>query len=169
MYINLGDWSIRNWVDDDELSLVKYANNYNIWINVDDVFPHPYTRKDAKNWIESTKQLPQTNFAIASSIEAIGGIGFKLKHDIYRRSAEVGYWLGESYWGKGIVSKALAAIKEYAFTNFDLVRLSATVFEWNKASARVLEKNGFSLEGRLIKSITKNGNTVDSLLYAITR
>ena len=101
MYINLGDWSIRNYVDDDEVALVKYANNYKIWVNVDDIFPYPYTKNDAKNWIESTKQLPQTNFAIASPKEAIGGIGLKLKANIYKGSAEVGYWLGEPYWGQG--------------------------------------------------------------------
>jgi [ribosomal protein S5]-alanine N-acetyltransferase len=169
VYITFGDWSIRNHVKDDEAALVKYANTYKIWINVDDIFPHPYTSSDAKNWIESCNQLPHTNFAIATAIEAIGGIGFKLRTDIYKRSAEIGYWLGEPFWGKGIATKALGAIVEYAFTNFDLVRLSAIVFEWNQASARVLEKNGFKLEGRLVKSITKNGKTVDSLQYALTR
>jgi RimJ/RimL family protein N-acetyltransferase len=166
---DLGAWKLRNWTDDDIPALVKYANNAKIWLNVRDIFPHPYTESDAKQWIKLAGTSPVTNFAIASQVEAIGGIGFTLQSDIYKRSAEIGYWIGEPHWGKGIATLALGSIVQYAFANYDLTRLYATVFESNSASARVLEKNGFKLEARLIKSITKNGHTMDALLYALIR
>ncbi len=169
MDIDLGAWKLRNWTDDDVPALVKYANNVNIWRNLDDIFPYPYTESDAKKWINLSGIPPVTNFAIASQVEAIGGIGFTLQPEIYRRSAAIGYWLGEPYWGKCIATLALGAIVQYAFTNFDLVRLYALVFEPNKASARVLEKNGFKQEARLKKSITKQGHTMDAFLYALIR
>jgi len=169
MYVKIGQYIIRNWAPADEAALVKYADNRRVWINLRDLFPHPYTAADAKIWMVTSAKRPVTNFAIATDEEAIGGIGLKLKKDIYRRSAEVGYWLGEPFWGRGIATAALKSITAFAFKDFDLVRLYAHVFEWNSPSARVLEKNGFSLEGRLVKSITKDGRTIDSLLYALTR
>jgi [ribosomal protein S5]-alanine N-acetyltransferase len=167
--IEPGDWQLREWAPTDEAALVKYANNIKIWENVRDVFPYPYTSLDAQEWIDRASQRPITNFAIALPAEAIGGVGFVLQEDIYSRSAEIGYWVGEPFWGKGIATSALGALVRFAFSNFDLVRLYATVFEWNTASARVLEKNGFELEGRLAKSVTKKGATIDSLLYALLR
>jgi [ribosomal protein S5]-alanine N-acetyltransferase len=169
MDISLGDWKLRHWTDDDMTALVKYANNFNIWINVRDLFPHPYTSSDAREWIKLAGAPPVTNFAIASQVEAIGGIGFTIQPDIGRRSAEIGYWIGELHWGKGIATMALGALVRHAFANYDLVRLHATVFEPNRASARVLEKNGFKLEARLVKSVTKNGQMMDSFLYALTK
>jgi [ribosomal protein S5]-alanine N-acetyltransferase len=164
--IRIGEWSLRSWEKADVPALVKYADNRKIWLNVRDAFPYPYTRKDAEAWI-NTMQDPLTNFAIAGPAEAIGGVGFNLQEDVYCRSAEIGYWLGEPYWNRGIATLAVAATVKYAFATFDLVRLYATVFEWNPASARVLEKNGFKLEGRLLKSVTKDGKTIDSLQYAL--
>jgi RimJ/RimL family protein N-acetyltransferase len=165
-----GGWQIRSWQAQDRRALVKYANNRNIWINLRDAFPHPYTELDAQAWIQqTTQQVPETQFAIASDQEAIGAIGFLLQEDVYRRSAEIGYWLGEPFWGRGITTRAVCALTEYAFTHFDLVRLYATVFEWNPASARVLEKAGYAYEGRLRKSVTKDGKTIDQLLFATVR
>jgi len=112
---------------------------------------------------------PVTSFAIALDDEAVGGIGFTVQNDVAHRSAEIGYWLGEQFWGRGIATEALTAVTEYAFKNFDLCRLYAHVFEWNPASARVLEKAGYDFEGRLKKSVTKNGQTIDQLMYAIVR
>ena len=88
---------------------------------------------------------------------------------MYRRSAEIGYWLGEPFWGRGIATAALRAVTDYAFAQHDLVRLHAAVYEWNPASARVLEKVGYVLEGRLRKSVTRDGQTIDGLLYARIR
>lgn len=170
MIIDLNNkYKLRNWDFEDVPALVKYADNIKIWMNVHDFFPHPYTETDARQWIEKNLVLPITNFAIATDEEAIGGIGFNCQADIHRKSAEIGYWLGEPWWGRGIATMALRATLEYAFTNFDLVRIYTTVFEWNPASARVLEKNGFKLEARLVKSVTKKEQIIDSFLYAITR
>jgi [ribosomal protein S5]-alanine N-acetyltransferase len=169
MDINVGTWKLRSWKDDDTTALVKYANNVKIWINVRDVFPHPYTASNARQWIKLAATPPITNFAIATQDEAIGGIGFTIQSDISRRSAEIGYWIGEPHWGRGIATLALGALARYAFANYDLVRLYATVFEPNQASARVLEKNSFKLEGRLVNSVTKKGQTMDAFLYALTK
>lgn len=170
MEIPAGDRVLRPWREGDEPALVKYANNRNVWINLKDLFPHPYTMEDAEAWVQSQKdQDPPTNFAIANADEAIGAIGLRLQSDIYKRSAEVGYWLGEPFWGRGIATHAVRAMTEYAFEQFDLVRLYATVKEWNPASARVLEKCGFTREARLRKSATKDGQTGDLFLYALVR
>lgn len=170
MLINLGDWQIRSWLPTDVASLVKYADNRNVSINLRDAFPHPYTSEHAQTWIRlASGQDPETNFAIANSVEAVGGIGLRLSEDVFRRTGEIGYWLGEPFWGKGIATRAVVAMTDFAFTQFDLVRLQAHVFEWNPASARVLEKAGYSLEGRLRKSITKEGKTIDRFLYAKIR
>ncbi len=150
--------------------LVKYADNRNIWLNLKDSFPNPYHEEDAREWIERAN-APQPNlaYAIASNEEAVGAIGLRLQQDVYRRSADIGYWLGEPFWGQGIATKAVRALTEYAFANLDLIRLYGAVFEWNPASARVLEKAGYTYEGRLRKSVTKDGKTIDQLLYAIVR
>ena len=170
MEIPAGSWVLRPWREGDEPALAKYANNRNVWMNLEDAFPHPYTMEDAVAWVQSQKDRePPTNLAIADADEAIGAIGLKLQGDVYQRTAEVGYWLGEPFWGQGIATHALQAFTEYAFTTFDLVRLQAFVKEWNPASARVLEKCGFTLEGRLRKNVTKDGKAVDQFLYALVR
>lgn len=167
MLIELGEWRIRSWHPEDEASLVKYANNRNISINMRDTFSYPYTLEHAIEWIRvATSQAPETNFAIATPKEVIGGIGLRLGEDVHRRTAEIGYWLGEPYWGLGIATRAVMAVTEHAFARFDLQRIEAHVYEWNPASARVLEKAGYLLEGRLRKSITKEDRTMDLLLYA---
>ncbi len=154
----------------DAESLAKYANNRKVWRNLLDAFPHPYTRADALAWIGDHQQDdPPTEFAIASAEEAIGAVGFRIGKDVGRRSAMVGYWLGEPYWGKGIATSAVRALVDYAFKTFDLVRLEAVVFEWNPASMRVLEKTGFTLESRMRKSVTKDGQTIDSFKYVLIR
>ena len=168
MEIKLTRSTIREWRTGDEASLVRHANNRNVWRNVRDAFPHPYTRNDAEQWISTAgSAMPPTSFAIEVNGEAAGGIGVVLGRDVYRRSGEIGYWLGEEYWGRGILSEALPAMTTYAFANFDLVRIWAGVFEWNGASARVLEKSGYKLEARLRKGATKEGKTIDELLYAM--
>lgn len=154
----------------DAESLARYANNYNVWVNVRDRFPHPYSVNDAKSWIRSaTDRHPPESFAIASSKEAIGGIGLHVQSDVYRKSAEIGYWLGEPFWGKGIATAAVKAIVDYGFSTFDIIRIFAGVFESNMASARVLEHAGFTLEGRMRKSVFKAGNYLDQLSYSLLK
>lgn len=170
MEINLGHFVIRDWRRGDEETLAHHANNPNIFRNVRDRFPHPYTLDDAKGWVEHAgSENPMTNFAIVVDGEAVGGIGFMMQEDIFRRSVEIGYWLGEAFWGRGIVTEAVRAMSEYIFANFDVCRIYAGVFEWNPGSMRVLEKAGFALEGRMRKAATKHGQTIDEFIYALVR
>ena len=167
MLLRIGDWAIRSWREGDEASLVKYANNRQVSDNLRDAFPYPYTADDARAWIRfASQQEPETNFAIADSREAMGGIGLRLGEDVFRRTAEIGYWLGEPFWGRGIATEAVKALTIYAFRNFDLARIQAIVYEGNPASGRVLEKAGYILEGRSQMSITKAGRTFDHFNYA---
>ena len=167
MHIDIGEWQVRSLRAEDAESLERYANNRNVSRNLRDRFPFPYTLADARAWLEEAMgRSPELDFAIASASEVIGGIGLTLGSDVYRRSAEVGYWLGEPFWGRGIATAALQAVTEYAFAQHDIVRVEAAVFESNPASARVLEKAGYVLEGRLRKSVTKDGLMLDELMYA---
>ncbi len=170
MELKLTRSTIRDWRKGDEASLVTHANNRKIWQNVRDAFPHPYTMADATDWIhKASSDDPMTSFAIEVDGAAVGAIGLVLQSDIFRRSAEIGYWLGEDYWGRGIVTEAVRAFTMWSFTTFDLCRIYAGVFDWNPGSARVLEKAGFEFEGRMKKAVTKEGRTGDELIYAITR
>ena len=167
MELIIGDWWIRSYRTDDAESLARYANNRNVSRNMRDTFPYPYTLQDAQQWIQlARRQRPEANFAIASASEVIGGIGLTFRNDVHRRTAEIGYWLGEPFWGRGIATAALRALSEYAFDEHDLARLEAYVYEWNPASMRVLEKAGYVREGRLRQSVTKDGATIDQFLYA---
>lgn len=170
MKLKLSKSILREWKTGDEESLVQHANSRAIWRNLRDAFPHPYTLADASHWIEvANPTTPITNFAIVVDGAAVGGIGLVLKDDVFRRSAEIGYWLGEQFWGRGIVTEAVRAVTDYAFATFDLCRVYAGVFEWNPASMRVLEKAGYGLECRMRKSVTKDGQTLDELIYAVIR
>lgn len=170
MELKLSRSTIRDWRRGDEESLARHANNFKIWRNVRDLFPHPYTYADAQWWIEKQTADPSsTNFAIDVEGAAVGGISLIFYDDIFRRSAEIGYWLGEEFWGKGIVTEAVQSLTDYAFSNFDLCRIYAGVFEWNPASMRVLEKAGYQFEARLKKHVTKDGRTMDEFIYALVR
>jgi [ribosomal protein S5]-alanine N-acetyltransferase len=163
---------LRAWRRSDIPSLIRYANNRKIWLNLRNIFPHPYTQAEAQSWIavcESNQGSSTTNFAIEFQNEAIGGISYRLLDDVNCKTAVIGYWLGEPFWGRGIATEALKRTTDCAFQKPSLERLEATVFEWNPASARVLEKAGYLLEGRLRHSIFKDGRLADSLLYARIR
>ena len=167
MHLILKSCEVRRWQTDDVDSLVRYANNRNIWLNLRDRFPHPYTSRDGREFIRQTRDTrPETAFAIAVSGEAVGGIGFMLQNDIDRMSAEIGYWLGEPLWGRGITTEALVAVTRYAIETHGLTRLYALPFAWNVPSCRVLEKAGYVLEGRLRRSAIKDGRVTDQLQYA---
>jgi RimJ/RimL family protein N-acetyltransferase len=169
MEIQLQRSLLRPWRHGDETSLVLHANNRKVWENVRDHFPFPYTMPDADRWIfHASTALHDTVFAIVVDGKAVGSIGVAAKDDVYKKSMELGYWLGEQFWGRGIMSEAVAAVTEYGFSSFDIVRIFADVFEWNTASARVLEKNGYLFEARLKKAVVKDGRIGDLLLYAKT-
>jgi RimJ/RimL family protein N-acetyltransferase len=168
--LQLTTCSVRSWEWRDRDAIVRHANNRNVSINLRDRFPYPYTASDARNWLDVVVGYePETNFAIDVAGEAVGGIGFTLQPDVGRRSAEIGYWLGEEFWGRGIATEALIAVTDHAFAKYDLCRIYAHVFDWNGASARVLEKAGYEFEGRLRKSVIKEGQTIDQLMYAVVR
>ncbi len=167
MELNCGKCKVRSWHPNDVESIVRHANNRKIWLNLRDRFPYPYTKADAQNWIQSALSMrPETNFAIDVSGEAVGGIGFELKTDVERYSAEVGYWLGEEFWGQGICTSALKATTQYAIEAYHLTRIFAVPFSENLASIRVLEKAGYSREGIMRRSAFKDGRFLDEVLYA---
>ena len=142
--------ALRRWRTEDASSLVLHANNLNVARHLRDRFPHPYTRTDAQAFLKATSTAdPQTNFAIDVNGESVGGLGYVPGTDVERYSAEVGYWLGETCWGRGIATEALRLFTEHAFTDLRFLRLFAVPLADNMASVRVLEKCGFSLEGRL--------------------
>jgi RimJ/RimL family protein N-acetyltransferase len=170
MQLDLGDCTIRDLVAHDAAALVKHANDRRVSIQLRDLFPFPYTAASAAAFLErACAEQPRSSFAIATDAELIGGIKLQRGGDVHHRSAEVGYWLAVPFWGRGIATRAVRALADWAFANHDLVRLFAGVFETNPASARVLEKAGFELEGRLRLHVTKDGRTCDELLYARLR
>lgn len=151
----------------DEERLAFHANDHAVWRNLRNTFPHPYTVEDAAQWIaqEGGRELP-CNLAIELHGEPVGCIGAELLLDVHQHTAEVGYWVGKPFWGRGLATAALREFCPYVFETFDRVRLQARVYAWNPASGRVLEKAGFVLECRQEKSVFKDGQLIDSLLYA---
>jgi RimJ/RimL family protein N-acetyltransferase len=161
---------IRDWQPSDEEALIAVANNRNVWRNMHHRFPYPYTRSDARFWFSLLAGMREpTHWAIEVDGVAVGGVGVDLGEGIFAKSAQFGYWLGEPYWGRGIMTEAVLAVSEYALIHFGLVRLEAPVFAWNPASMRVLEKSGFVREGILRKSVLKDGELIDQVLYALVR
>ncbi|OFX16950.1 MAG: GNAT family N-acetyltransferase [Bacteroidetes bacterium GWA2_31_9] len=161
-------FTLRPWNINDLDNLVRYANNYKIAKNMSDGFPHPYTIEAGKAFIENMANNPNNLiFAIDINEEAVGAIGVHPQTDIHRKNAEMGYWLAEPFWGKGIISGAIKEIVEIAFKNFDINRIFARPFGSNLASQKVLEKAGFKLEARFEKTLIKNGELEDELVYAI--
>ncbi len=161
---------IRSYRAGDKPALLAYADNENVSRNLRDRFPYPYTAEVADWWLKHVAaEEPQTSFAIAPAQAPIGGIGIALGADIHHRSGEIGFWLGEPFWGRGIVTAAVTAFTPWAFERFDLLRIWAGVFESNPASARVLEKAGYELEGRHRAAVFKGGRALDELVYARLR
>jgi RimJ/RimL family protein N-acetyltransferase len=162
--------TLRPWKEGDEENLVKYANNRNVARNLSDLFPHPYTPGDAKTWIAFNKDLlPALNLAIVCDEEVIGGVGIILKEDIRRKNAEIGYWIAESFWGKGIATQAVNKMVDYTFQHYDIARIYASTFDNNVASQRVLEKSGFRKEACLKKALFKNGRYMDEIIYFLLK
>lgn len=164
------EFTLRPWTSADLPSLVRHANNSKIARFMTDGFPHPYAEENGQAFIAfATRDNPVHIFAIDVNGEAVGGIGIHPLSDIYRRNAELGYWLGEAYWGQGIITEAIGRIAEIGFTEFGLDRIFARPFGSNAASQRVLEKAGFVLEARFEKTIVKHEAYEDELVYALRR
>ena len=149
----------------DKTQLVLLANNKKIWDNVRDYFPHPYSENDAETFLKSQNKGQQQNFAIEYNGEFCGVIGLILQKDVYRKSAELGYWIGEPFWGKGIATKAVELIVTFGFTDLKLTRIFAGAFEYNIGSMKVLEKNSFKKEGVSKKAVFKNEKIWDEHKY----
>jgi ribosomal-protein-alanine N-acetyltransferase len=171
MLITLSGFAVRDWQPDDAPSLARHANDRRIWLNMRDAFPHPYTVADAEAFVAFVADMqPRSYFAIARGDQAIGGIGYTLRSDVERISAEIGYWLGTAFWGRGIMTAALRAVTAYTFREHpELRRLYAVPYAGSAASVRVLEKAGYRCEGRMRQSAIKDGRITDQLLYAIVR
>ena len=161
---------IRRLNISDAENLSKQANNKKIWDNLRDYIPYPYTIENAREFIARTeKESPALTFGILIEKDLCGVIGLVEKTDVNRLSAELGYWVGESFWGKGIATKAISLMTDYGFHNLKLERIYSSVFDFNMASMRVLEKNGFKKEGVLRNSVIKNDEIHDEHLYARLR
>ncbi len=162
---------LRPWQHGDEGRLVHHADNRRVWRNLTDRFPHPYRWDDAHAWVAQAgrfERLPE-HFAIVVDGEVVGGAGCERLADLARRSAEVGYWIGEAHWGLGFATRALRLLTDYAFEHFDFERLQAGVLDWNPASRRVLEKAGYRLESRQQRAAFKDGVIADLWLYVRLR
>ncbi|HEX2148835.1 MAG TPA: GNAT family protein [Actinomycetota bacterium] len=161
--------SIRPWRTDDLESLVRHANNKAIWLNLRDRFPHPYTRTDAEEFLARAASMqPQIFFAIDHEGQAVGGIGIDPAEDVERVSGELGYWVGQQFWGQGLATQAAREMTTYCFDILNLHRVWAGAFARNQASIKVLEKLGFRREGVLKESIIKDGRLESQIIYAIT-
>ncbi len=159
--------TVRPWRKGDVDALVRHANNINVARHLRDRFPHPYTRGDALDFLRMASSADDpSNLAIEVDGEAAGAIGYVRGADVERYSAEIGYWLGESYWGRGIVTEALVLMTDHVFETANLLRMFALPFADNAGSVRVLEKAGYLREGRLRSSSVKYGVARDQFMYA---
>ncbi|MDR0766857.1 MAG: GNAT family N-acetyltransferase [Methanosarcinales archaeon] len=160
------DFKLRKWSGADLDSLVKYADNRNIAKWMTNKFPHPYTREDGEAFLSLiANDHPVKVFAIEIAGEAVGSIGIFPQADVHEKNAEMGYWLAEEYWGRGIMPKVIQEVAAYGFQTFDIVQIFARPFSSNLNSQRVLEKAGFTFEARIKNAIFKNGEMMDELIY----
>lgn len=171
MRIDLGnDYNLRRFLYGDAIALAKHGNNYKIARNLRDSFPHPYTVEHARAWIQHVKEHESdTRFIISHEEEAIGEIGFVRQLDVHRFAAEIGYWMSEDHWGKGVGSRALSEVSRYAFEKHGLVRLFADVAEHNVGSCRILEKCGFQLEAVFRNHIYKEDQFYNQYVYGLIK
>jgi RimJ/RimL family protein N-acetyltransferase len=171
MEIKLQQCTLTEWRESYADSLALQANNPQIAQYLRDSFPSPYTKEDANSWIQfnQTKIKPITNLAIVVKGVCVGAIGLLPNTDIHRCNIELGYWLGEAYWGQGIVTEAVKHMVKYTFEHFEVARIYAGVFKGNVGSQHVLEKAGFTLESTIPKGVIKNGVLIDEHIYSILR
>ena len=166
------DCTIRPWRLDDKEALAKMLNNKKIWDNLRDSIPFPYTVKDAEEYITAMLSADPTKtfaFAITVGEEVVGSIGVFRGADVHFRTAELGYYIAEDWWGRGICTEAVKQTCWHVFTHSDILRIFADPYAYNKASCRVLEKAGFQFEGTLRANAVKNGKVQDMRLYALVR
>lgn len=166
------EFELRKWNLADPQDIAHYANNKKIAANLRNVFPYPYTLADAEGYIRScveNSEERQICRAIVVNGRAAGSVGIFCGTDVYEKSAELGYWLAEEFWGNGIMTEAVKQLCQEAFDRFDIIRIYAEPFAYNTGSRRVLEKAGFSLEGIMKKGVFKNGQIQDYCMYALLK
>lgn len=163
---------IRKWTVEDTADLAAALNNKHIHDNLRDGLPYPYTERDAKNFINAMLQADKNTtyaFAITVDDKAIGSIGVFRKDNIHAQTAEMGYYIAETFWGKGIGTSAVKQTCKYIFEHTDIIRIFAEPFAYNIASCRVLEKSGFMCEGVLRSNAVKNGQIIDMKMYSLIK
>ncbi|MBV9989255.1 MAG: GNAT family N-acetyltransferase [Chitinophagaceae bacterium] len=157
---------LRPWQKEDARELAAIANNRNVWNNVRDALPNPYTVMDALQWIAHVNDKdPVLNFAIVFEGAIAGSIGCVLKSDVSRKTVEIGYFVGEQYWGKGIATEAVNLLLDFIETRLDVARIEAHVFEQNRPSMKVLQNNKFYLEGIQRRAVIKNNQLLDDYVW----
>ncbi len=157
---------LRNWQREDAQQLAAIANSKNVWNYVRDSFPSPYTVLDAIQWIEKEKAAnPAVNFAVMLNGKVAGSAGIILHEDVYRCTIEIGYFIGEDFRGKGVATKAIELLVQYIQQQFNPPRILARVFDYNIASMKVLQKNGFYLEGIQQKAAIKNNKLCNVYIW----
>jgi [ribosomal protein S5]-alanine N-acetyltransferase len=170
MQLALERCTIRPWRLDHAEALAKHVNNRKVWLALRDVFPHPYSVDDAREFLQKAMDAqPTTNFCVEVQGVAAGVIHIRMGQDLQRQTAILGCWLGEHFWGRGIVTEAVAAFADFCFENFPVRRIFAEVFANNPASARVLDKAGFVFEARPKNNVIKDDEILDSLVCARTK
>ena len=160
---------ITEWKIEYAKDLANALNNKKVLDNLRDGLPFPYTVKDAEDFISAMQNSNKNDifsFAIVLENKCIGSIGVFRQSNIHLKTAELGYYLAEKYWGKGIMTQAVKEVCDYVFDNSDIIRIFAEPFTYNIASQRVLENNGFCCEGVLKSNAYKNGKVVDMKMYA---
>ena len=163
--------SLRPWNNSDIHSLVRYASNKAIADNLRDAFPYPYGQKDAVRFLEMalSNDPHLLILAIDSKGEAIGSVGATLKQDVYRKNIEIGYWLAEPFWNKGIITEVIRRFTAHLWLTYDIRRIYAEPFAGNAASRKALEKAGFTYETIFKQNVIKNGVYLDSCIYSLLR
>lgn len=163
---------IRKWELSDAKALAAALSNKKIQDNLRDGLPYPYTEQDGTDYIRTMLAADENDtfaFAIAADDKVIGSIGIFRQQNIHRQTAELGYYIAEEYWGKGITTEAVKQACEYVFDRSDIIRIYAEPFAYNTASCRVLEKAGFQYEGTLRSNAVKNGRVIDMKMYSLLK
>lgn len=160
---------LRSWRASDRRALISAANNAEVAHFLRDRFPQPYTEADARIFLAAAGRATEAGAVLAIEVDgrAAGGIGIEIGEAEERHNGELGYWLGRDYWGRGIMSGAVAAFVPWAMNAYSLARVGAGVYAGNRASMRVLEHNGFRREGRRRLAVCKHGQLLDVLLYGL--
>jgi [ribosomal protein S5]-alanine N-acetyltransferase len=159
--------NLRRWQAGDRAALLVNANNRSVWRNLTHAFPHPYTEADADFWLDFSNQDSESlHLTIEANGTSIGGVGIAAGEGVFSRTGELGYWVAETHWGRGVATAAAKAMLQHAKANLHFARLEAAVFGWNPVSMRVLEKVGFEKEAVLRRSVYKDGQLADRVMYA---